>query len=73
MKKSHDSAEREMAGTVRSSPKDGTVIYRSVGMMFARPWLSISVVYNISTCIMFPSKDLGMLHLCCAIANACVK
>lgn len=22
---------------------------------------------------MSPSKDLGMLHLCCAIANACVK
>lgn len=36
---------------------------------FARSWLLISVIYNISNLHMSPSKDPGMLHLCCAIAK----
>lgn len=40
---------------------------------FARSWLSISVILQHKHLHMSPSKDLGMLHLCCAIANACVK
>lgn len=61
------SVKRKMDGAVKNSPEDGMLIYRSVWMMFdsdfARTRLSISVIYNISTCIMSPSKDLGMLHL----------
>lgn len=41
-------------------------------------WLCKTLAVNLSDLQhkhlhMSPSKDLGMLHLCCAIANACVK